>query len=269
MAEQTILVTGATDGIGRQTALALSRRGASVWLHGRSEKRCRSAQQEIARRTGAGNLRFFVADLAQLDRVRGLIEDVKSAGGRLDVLINNAGVFRPRRELTPDGFETTFAVNHLAPFALTLGLVDMLEAGGGRVVNVSSMVHADAIDFENLQGEKHYSGFEAYARSKLCNILFTYALAERLNNTSVTANCLHPGVINTKLLRASWSGGAPVSEGAKTPVYLATDPEAAKYHGKYFVNRQPAPSKPITYDREVQERLWAVSESLTGMHRPG
>ncbi len=269
MAEQTILVTGSTDGIGRQTALDLANRGKAIWLHGRNEERCRSALAEIRRRSGNETLRCFVADLADLSQVQRLAEEVKTAGIRLDVLINNAGVFRHKRELTPDGFEMTFAVNHLAHFVLTLGLIDLLRASApSRIVTVSSMVHADHIDFDNLHGEKEYSGFGAYSRSKLCNILFTYALAERLKNTGVTANCLHPGVINTKLLRASWSGGESVSEGAKTPVFLAAAPEAAAYSGQYFVNRTLSTSAPITLDRGVRERLWAVSEELTGVHWP-
>jgi len=269
MAAQTILITGATDGIGRQTALELANRGEAVWLHGRNEERCRSAMAEISRRTGNPKLRCFVADLAELAQVHRLVEEVKTAGSRLDVLINNAGVFRHKRELTPDGFELTFAVNHLAHFVLTLGLVDRLRSSApSRIITISSMVHTDSIDFGNLQGEKEYSGFGAYSRSKLCNILFTYALAERLQNTGVTANCLHPGVINTKLLRASWSGGESVSEGAKTPVFLSTAQEAAAYSGQYFVNRTPSTSAPITLDREVRERLWAVSEALTGVHWP-
>jgi NAD(P)-dependent dehydrogenase (short-subunit alcohol dehydrogenase family) len=269
MAEQTILVTGSTDGIGRQTALELAKQGNAVWLHGRNEDRCRSAMAEISRLTGNEKLRCFVADLADLSQVHRLVQEVRNAASRLDVLINNAGVFRHKRELTPDGFEMTFAVNHLAHFALTLGLVEQLRSSApSRVVTVSSMVHADSIDFDNLQGEKGYSGFGAYSRSKLCNILFTCALADRLQNTGVTANCLHPGVINTKLLRASWSGGDSVSEGAKTPVYLATAPEAAGHNGRYFVNRILSSSAPITQDREVRERLWSISEALTGARWP-
>jgi NAD(P)-dependent dehydrogenase (short-subunit alcohol dehydrogenase family) len=127
------------------------------------------------------------------------------------------------------------------------------------------MVQADAIDFDNLQGEVDYAGFGAYARSKLCNVLFTRALSRRLEGSGVTANCLHPGVINTKLLRASWSGGAPVTEGARTPVYLASSPEVEGVTGTYFVDRRPASPVPISGDPEVQERLWKISEEMTGM----
>ena len=269
MRGKTVLITGSTDGIGRQTALELARKGATVWVHGKDPDRCRSALEEVRRQAGNTGHRSFVADLAELAQVRQLTGEVLDAGGRLDVLILNAGVFRHRRELTPDGIETTLAVNHLAHFALTLGLIErLLHSAPSRVVVVSSMVQADTIDFDDLQGEKNYSGFGAYARSKLCNVLFTRALAERLEGTKVAANCLHPGVINTKLLRASWSGGAPAAEGAKTPVYLATSPEIADVSGKYFVDRRAASPSPVSDDREIRERLWRISEKLTGMTWP-
>jgi NAD(P)-dependent dehydrogenase (short-subunit alcohol dehydrogenase family) len=249
MEGKIVLITGSTDGIGRQTALDLANRGATIWLHGKDPDRCRSTAEEIRSRSGQLGHRSFTADLADLGQVRRLIEEVLDAGPRIDVLILNAGVFRHRRELTADGVEMTFGVNHVAHF-------------------VSSMVQAEAIDFDNLQGEVDYAGFGAYARSKLCNVLFTRALAKRLEGSGVTANCLHPGVINTKLLRASWSGGAPVTEGAKTPVYLASSPEVEGVNGVYFVNRRPAPPAPISGDPDVQEQLWKISEELTGMTWP-
>jgi len=269
MLEKTVFITGSTDGIGRQTALDLAEAGAVVWVHGKNPERCRSTLEEIRQRTGSDEHRCFPADLADLDQVRRLVGDVLDAGPRIDVLVLNAGVFRHRREETAQGFEMTIGVNHLAHFALTLGLADRLRASSpSRIVVVSSMVHADTIDFDDLQGEKSYSGFGAYARSKLCNILFTRALARRLQDTGVSANCLHPGVINTKLLRASWSWGAPVTEGSRTPVYLATAPDVEGVAGTYFINRQPAAPAPICEDRKVQERLWQISEEMTGMKWP-
>ena len=269
MEGKIVLITGSTDGIGRQTALDLANRGATIWLHGKDPDRCRSTAEEIRSRSGQLGHRSFTADLADLGQVRRLIEEVLDAGPRIDVLILNAGVFRHRRELTADGVEMTFGVNHVAHFALALGLADRLrQSAPSRIVVVSSMVQAEAIDFDNLQGEVDYAGFGAYARSKLCNVLFTRALAKRLEGSGVTANCLHPGVINTKLLRASWSVGAPVTEGAKTPVYLASSPEVEGVNGVYFVNRRPAPPAPISGDPDVQEQLWKISEELTGMTWP-
>ncbi len=269
MKDKIVLITGSTDGIGRQTALDMAAAGWTVWLHGRNPDRCRASLAEVRQLAGNDAHRCFSADLAEMAQVRRLTDEVLDAADRIDALILNAGVFRHRRELTADGVEETFGVNHLAHFALTLGLAGLLRRSApSRIVVVSSMVHAEKIDFDNLQGEIEYSGFGAYARSKLCNILFTRALARRLAGTGVTANCLHPGVINTKLLRASWSGGAPATEGTKTSVYLATSEEAAEVSGEYFVNRQKATPAPIAEDTAVQEMLWKVSEKLTGMRWP-
>jgi NAD(P)-dependent dehydrogenase (short-subunit alcohol dehydrogenase family) len=187
----------------------------------------------------------------------------------LNVLINNAGTFQSHRTLTEDGLETTFAVNYLAPFLLTNELLDMMKRSDtSRIVNVASIAHWDGkLDWGNLQGEKHYAGFEAYATSKLELILFTYALALRLKGTNVTCNCLHPGVIMTKLLRAGFGdfpGDAPES-GAKTSVYLASSPEVKGITGQYFQDAKPVRSSPLSYDRSYQERLWQISKILTRM----
>ncbi len=172
------------------------------------------------------------------------------------------------RRLTEDGFETTFQVNHLAPFVLTRLLMDRLKASApARVVVVSSIAHESArLDFANLQGERRFDGYQAYAVSKLENILFTYALAERFEGTGVTANCLHPGVITTKLLYQGFQmTGDPVESGARTPVYLASSPDAERVSGKYFVDCAPARSAPVTYDGNVREKLWKISAELAGV----
>ena len=240
--------------------------GFHVLLHGRDPRRTDAALDEIRKVTGRTKLQGFVADLNSLRQVRKLAAEVLEQHDRLDVLINNAGVYEHERGLSEDGLEMTFAVNHVGPFLLTLLLLDLLrESAPSRIVNISSMIHAGTIDFENLQGEKRYSGNEAYCLSKLCNILFTYELAERLQGTGVTANCLHPGVINTKLLRASWSGGIRVTEGSRNVVYVATDPALENVTGKYFVSGRETPSSSISYDMKTRKKVWELSERLAGV----
>lgn len=268
MKGSTILITGSTDGIGKATAMELARRGAKVLIHGRSPEKGRAVLEEIREKTGNDALEFFEADLSSQRQVRKLAAEVKETQGELNVLINNAGTFLDRRQLTEDGLETTFAVNYLAPFLLTHELLDLLKKGSpSRIVSVASIAHWNArVDWNNLQGERRYDGFQAYALSKLGIILFTYALARRLQGTRVTANCLHPGVIRTKLLRAGFGdypGGTP-EEGARTSVYLATSPDVENVSGRYFERCKPARSSPQSYDTKLQERFWQVSEKLVG-----
>jgi NAD(P)-dependent dehydrogenase (short-subunit alcohol dehydrogenase family) len=268
MKGRTVLVTGSTDGIGRATAMELAGRGAKVLLHGRDSEKGRAVLEEIRRRTGNDNLGFFKADFSSQRQVRRLAAEVKESQDRLHLLINNAGTFSSQRRLTEDGLEITFAVNHLAPFVLTHELLDLLEKSApSRIVTVASVAHWNAkVDWNNLQGERRYDGFQAYALSKLGNILFTYALARRLQEQGmrVTANCLHPGVIRTKLLRAGFGDypGATPEEGAKTSVYLASSPDVENVSGLFFENRRPTRSSPQSYDRELQERFWQISMAL-------
>jgi NAD(P)-dependent dehydrogenase (short-subunit alcohol dehydrogenase family) len=268
MKNKTILVTGSTDGIGKQTALDLARTGATVILHGRSIDRCKAAQAEIQRLTGNADVQFVTADLALLADVRRLAETVKEKFPQLNVLINNAGVFMNERKLTMDGFEMTFAVNHLAPFLLTHLLLDVLKANApARIVTVSSMAHQrGGVDFKNLQAEKRFDGYAAYSLSKLANVLFTVELAERLNGTSITANSLHPGVITTKLLAAGFNmSGASLAEGAETSVYLATSLEVDGVTGKYFVKKKISSPSPLSHDEKLLKEFWTVSEKLCGL----
>lgn len=263
-----ILITGATDGIGRQTALDLAAMGAHVLIHGRDSRKLTATAEEIRELDAGKEVEIFLADFSSLDQVRRLGKEIRRAHDRLDVLINNAGVLENRPKKSEDGYEMTFAVNHLAPFALTSFLVDALKKGApSRIVNVSSMMHSHFIDFENLQGEKGFDGYEAYGLSKLSNILFTYELAEKLKGTGVTVNCLHPGVINTKLSRAGMGGGggASGSQGSRTCMYVATDKDLAGVTGRYFMNMRETRSADITYDPEIRKKLWRISESLTGI----
>ncbi|MCF7929715.1 MAG: membrane protein insertion efficiency factor YidD [Spirochaetales bacterium] len=271
MKKKTILVTGSTDGIGKETARLLSEAGHRVIIHGRSEDRAKQAAQEISPAENS-SLAWVYGDYSQLEQVRSLARQVLEAVPRLDVLINNAGIQRNDYRQTADGFEETFQVNHLAPFLLTNLLLERVKASApARIVTVSSMIHASSLDLGNLNGGKSFDGREAYSRSKLCNVLFTYALDRRLEGTGVTANCLHPGVIGTKLLRAGFGGGGgPVSEGAQTSVYLALSEEVENVSGKYFRDKQENTSHQISYDRELQEKLWSISAGMTELNRePG
>jgi NAD(P)-dependent dehydrogenase (short-subunit alcohol dehydrogenase family) len=267
MKGKTILVTGSTDGIGKQTALELAGAGNNVIIHGRNPERTKQTTDYLSAKTGNNNVSFFVADFSSFRNIRKLSDEIHSKFGQLDVLINNAGVFMNERELSRDGFEMTFAVNHLAHFLLTSLLMDMLKKSPqGRIINVASLAHANELDFENLQGEKHFDAYTAYSCSKLCNILFTYRLAEKIIGSPITTNCLHPGVISTKLLHAGWGmGGSRLQEGSKTSVYLAISPEMESITGKYFSNSRQTKSSAISYDRDVQKRLWVLSEEMTGI----
>jgi len=268
MNEKTILITGSTDGIGRQAALEFAATGATVIIHGRDVHRGTNVAEEIRKATGNIRVDLLIADFSLLENVRRLAQDVKDRYRRLDVLVNNAGVFMNDRRMTADGFEMTFAVNYLAPFLLTNLLLDLLKTSApSRIVNVSSMVHTrGTLDFGNLQGERHFGGYNAYALSKLANILFTFELSDMLEGSGVTCNCLHPGVIGTKLLRAAFNmGGASTADGAETILHLATGPDVEGITGKYFQDNRVTQSAPATLDRALRKELWKLSVKLAGL----
>ncbi len=261
-----ILVTGSTDGIGKATARELAGLGAQVILHGRDPEKGEKVLKELKNLTWNKDLSLLIADFSGKENILQLADEVKSGYGRLDVLINNAGVYEKTRKLTSDGMEMTFAVNYFAPFLLTRQLLPLLtRSTPSRIVNVASTAHRDVrrIDWENLQGEKHYDPFEAYALSKFADITLTYCLAKTLPEKEVTVNCLHPGTVATKMLRAGSPGirGIPPSEGAKISVFLAISPDVAAVSGKYFEeSREPGNSSSLTYDPKVQKRLWDEAE---------
>lgn len=263
-----ILVTGSTDGIGKATARALAGQGAQVILHGRDPEKGETVLKELKNRTWNRNLDLLIADLSEKDNILRLADEIRSGYGRLDVLINNAGVYEKTRKVTPDGTEMTIAVNYLAPFLLTRELLPLLQKSApSRIVNVASAAHRDIwrIEWENLQGEEHYDPFGAYALSMFAKITHTYSLAESLSEKGVTVNCLHPGTVATKMLRAGFPGirGISPAEGAKIPVYLATSPDVAAITAGYFEEpRKPERSSALSYDRTVQKRLWETAERL-------
>ena len=261
---KTILITGSTDGIGKQTALELAEKGHQIIIHGRNVQKSDSACREIIKKSGNQRVGFVAADFTDLSEINRMAKEIVSIFGKLDVLINNAGVFENEKVILPNGFERTFMVNHLAPFALTLGLLELLKKSpAGRIVNVSSMAQSGSIDFDNLNGEKYFDPYNAYAVSKLENVLFTFKLARMLSGSDVTVNCLHPGVINTKLLHAGWGmGGASVHQGAQNSIFAAVSSEMEGKTGLYLVNQKSAKASALAYDKQVQDRLWEISLKL-------
>lgn len=278
MEGKTCLVTGANRGIGRVVAEGLADRGATVVMVCRDRGRGEGACAEIRSATGNPRVACLVGDLAVQSDVRRVASEFKEGHEALHVLVNNAGAFFPKRVLTEDGIEATFAVNHLGYFLLTRLLADRLEAGApSRIVNVASEAHRRCPDLEDPQSEARYRGFRAYCQSKLANVLFTYELARRLGGTDVTANCLAPGIVRTGMLRDIVGANlllrpfrfllrpitVSVEEGADTVLYLAASPEVAGITGKYFVRRKPVKSSDFSYDEIAANQLWEMSAKLT------
>jgi NAD(P)-dependent dehydrogenase (short-subunit alcohol dehydrogenase family) len=288
MTGRTVLVTGASGGIGLATALGLSALGAHIAIAGRDPERTLAAARSI-RQPGGGVVDVFVADMSSQSEVRRLAGEVLERLPRLDVLVNNVGGYWNNRHVTDDGLERTFALNHLAPFLLTnLLLGRMAQGDTARVVTVSSNAQAlGRIAFDDLQGAGDYSGARAYNQSKLANVLFTYELARRLRSTSITANALHPGVVNTSFGREDPAGIQRVlvpflrpfmkspEQGAATSIHLASAPALDEVSGQFFARSKPTRSAPRSHDTAVAARLWRASVELTGLsnadlpaHRP-
>lgn len=277
---KTILITGATNGIGKASALALARMGAELILLCRNPDKGEATRAEIARAVPDSKVDLLSADLASLAQVRKAAEEFLATNRPLHVLLNNAGLVMTRRELTVDGYETTFAVNHLAPFLLTHLLLDRLRASApGRVVTVSSHAHRmirGRIPLDDLMSEQRYRAFTVYGKSKLANILFTRELARRLAGSGVTANCLHPGVVATALgtnngpfARFLTRVASPFlispEKGARTSVYLCSSPDIEGVSGAYFANCKEVVPRPGARNDEDARALWELSERLTGV----
>lgn len=273
MLGRVCLVTGANSGLGFATSTGLARLGATVIMLCRNIDRGTAARDRVRTETGNAHVSLVVADLASLDQVRRAAAELALAHEQLHVLVNNAGIQARRRRVTVDGFEETFAVNHLAPFLLTSLLAPLLRAGApARVITVASQVERmGRIHFDDLQLEHGYGPVRAYAQSKLANILFTYELASRLAGTGVTANCLHPGYVNTGLMRESpdwmralWRPFLPNADrAARSAIYLASAPELEIVTGQYFERCRPVRSSRRSYDAATRRRLWDVSAALT------
>jgi NAD(P)-dependent dehydrogenase (short-subunit alcohol dehydrogenase family) len=270
------VVTGGNTGIGIWTVIGLAKQGAHVIMVARSQQRGEEALRLAREAAGSDDITLMIADLASLASIRAFAAAFKAQFSQLDVLINNAAVIPDQRRVTADGLEEQFQVNHLAPFYLTHLLLDALRASGkSRIVNVSSQLHTNGeLHWDDLQSEIQYSGWQVYCNTKLYNILFTYELARRLQGTDITANVLHPGVIETNLSReirrGSYGGYVtlnPAAErGAATSLYLATASEVEGVTGKYFDNLREKQSSPRSHDEEVARRLWSSSAALVGVN---
>jgi NAD(P)-dependent dehydrogenase (short-subunit alcohol dehydrogenase family) len=281
MKGKVCLITGATQGIGLAAAIDIAKHGPTMVLVARDPKRGEAAVAEVKEKSGNPSVELMLADLSSLASIRRLADTFKAKYDRLHVLINNAGAIAMQRSLTEDGYETTFAVNHLAYFLLTNLLLDVMKASApARIINVSSEAQRQGtINFDDLHGERRYSGMRAYGQSKLANVLFTYELARRLQGTGVTANCLHPGVVatgfgrnNSGIFKILVQIASPFlltpEKGARTTVYLATSPDVEGVTGKYFDKSREKKSIPESYDLAIAKRLWEVSEELTRPREP-
>jgi NAD(P)-dependent dehydrogenase (short-subunit alcohol dehydrogenase family) len=273
------IVTGSSQGIGKATATGLARMGAEVVMVSRDHDRALLARDEIIEQTGNRNIHFELADLSSIHSVKELAKRLSARYPAVDVLINNHTALFNRYLLTVDGLEMTFALNHLSYFLLTNLLFDDLKKNAGRIVNVSAHVHTNIVcDFlARPMSPATYNPWDVYCQSKLANILFTYALARRLEGTGATVNCLHPGTAQTLALTTAreiyarlhgpteFSQPGPLEAAAETSLYLATSPEVQGVSGKYFVNCEAVPSSDLSYDISLQEKLWQLSARLTGL----
>jgi NAD(P)-dependent dehydrogenase (short-subunit alcohol dehydrogenase family) len=276
LADKTAVVTGASAGIGRVVAEALARRGARLVLVARNAGKTETVRSGLAPSPGGAHT-AVITDLSGLAEVKRAAGEIAAVHPAIDILVNNAAGIFPARQATADGLERTFALNHMAYFGLTVGLLNALKAAPqGRVVVTASRLHATAtLDWDDLQMSRRYDAYAAYGRSKLCNILFTRALARRLDGTRITANALHPGFVATTLgdddrtLMGTVFRWAKVialkpQEGAQTTLHVAASEEASRLNGVYFVKSKPAEPSPAARSEADGERLWALSEQLMG-----
>jgi NAD(P)-dependent dehydrogenase (short-subunit alcohol dehydrogenase family) len=267
------LVTGSSSGLGKATALGLAQLGATIILGCRGKQRGESALAEIKTASGNQMVELMLIDLSLQHSVRSMVAEFEKKYDHLDVLINNAGIFKKRRVVTADGLETMFATNHLGPFLLTNLLLEKLKCSvSARILSITAP-STTPLDFDDLQVEKEFNAYTAFGASKMCNLLFTYELARRLEGTHVTANAIHPGLVKSGIMREA---AAPIrwftylisttpQEASATPVYYASSPEVEGMTGMFFKGRHAIDSNSYSKDQAVQKRLWDVSVALTGL----
>ena len=272
--DKTCLITGATSGIGKQTAIALARQGAKVIFTYRNEEKALETQKFITAETGTKSEMYY-CDFSSLNSIRSFAEKFKAEHQQLDVLINNAGIWEPKRMLSADGIEMNFATNHLAPFLLTNLLLDLLVASNpARIINVASGAHKNVeINFDDLEMKQNFGGFKAYSQSKLGNVLFTKSLARKLANKNVMVYCLHPGVVSTNIFNNMGKFAASLmklflispEKGAQTSIYLATVNEINSPSGSYFSRKKVVSSSRFSNSKEIADKLWDVSSKYVGL----
>ncbi|MCY3574646.1 MAG: SDR family oxidoreductase [Chloroflexi bacterium] len=277
-----VLITGATDGIGKQAALAIAGMGAAVTLVGRNQTKTRAVCEELQKQTGSEAIDWLLGDLSSMVEIRRVADEFRHRHNNLDVLLNNAGAIFSEYQQSADGFEMTFALNHLSYYLLTNLLLDMLREtaaakGEARIINVSSSAHRNGtMRLDNLREASSFSMMNSYGASKLMNVLFTYEMARRLEDTDITVNAVHPGVVRTRfghdtsriwsaLVKLFQTFALSPEKGAQTLIYLATSPDAGGISGKYWNQKQQKRSSQSSYDREQQRALWQYSAEVTGV----
>ena len=272
--DKTCFITGATSGIGKQTAIALARQGVKVIFTYRNEEKAIETQKFITAETGTKSEMYY-CDFSSLNSIRSFAEKFKAEHQRLDVLINNAGIWEPKRILSVDGIEMNFATNHLAPFLLTNLLLDVLiKSNPARIINVASGAHKNVeINFDDLEMKQNFGGFKAYSQSKLGNVLFTKSLARKLADKNVMVYSLHPGVVSTNIFNNMGKFAASLmklflisaEKGAQTTIYLATVNEINSPSGSYFSRKKVVSSSRISNSKEIADRLWEISSMYVGL----
>jgi len=277
MENKIFVITGATSGIGKALALAVAKTGETTVIIARDAERGQAVLREIKSLTQNENVDLQLCDLSVLSSVRNLAEILKSKYEKINVLINNAGVYKRKRVVTVDGFEEMFAANHLGPFLLTNLLLEALQAavqadGSARVLNITAP-STTQLNFEDLQGEKNFNSLNVFGATKMANLLFTMALAQRLENTGITVNAIHPGLVRSNILKESilplrfltWMVSSPPQKATESILQVATAPDFEKTTGKFFQRGKEIQAPAYAHDQEAQERLWKMSEVLTDL----